>query len=98
MHIWGHPIAGKRRNIWGFIVWQSLGVTEEGNQPMTYPEDDSLILVCNGEIYNYLELAERYGFKLKTGSDSEFILFLFKKIWDIANSRRIGWSIFVRYT
>ena len=56
-----------------------MGITEEGNQPMKHPEDNSLTLICNGEIYNYFELADKYGFQLQTGSDSEIILFMFKQ-------------------
>ena len=57
-----------------------MGTTEAGNQPMKHPQDESLTLICNGEIYNYKELAERYDFNLKTGSDCEIILHLYQKL------------------
>ena len=57
-----------------------MGISESGNQPMKHPNDDSLTLICNGEIYNYKNLAEQYDFRLTTGSDSEIILHLFKEI------------------
>ena len=48
---------------------------ETGKQPMTN-ESGEMILVCNGEIYNYLEIREElatdYDFKTKT--DSEVLL------------------------
>ncbi len=37
----------------------------------------SLICICNGEIYNYKELAKKYNIELKTNSDCEIILPLF---------------------
>ena len=56
-----------------------MGVTISGDQPMKHPNDESLTLICNGEIYNYKDLAERYGFNLTTGSDCEIILYLYQK-------------------
>ncbi|MBC8322909.1 MAG: asparagine synthetase B, partial [Candidatus Marinimicrobia bacterium] len=56
-----------------------MGTTEMGDQPMKHPDDDSLTLICNGEIYNYLDLAEKYSFNLVTGSDCEIILLMFKE-------------------
>ena len=57
-----------------------MGISDSGNQPMKHPNDESLTLICNGEIYNYKSLAEKYGFNLLTGSDCEIILHLFKEI------------------
>ena len=51
------------------------GLNEMGNQPMVI---DNKILMCNGEIYNYKELAEKYNFTLTTGSDCEIIIHLSK--------------------
>jgi asparagine synthase (glutamine-hydrolysing) len=51
------------------------GLNEMGNQPM---DIDNKILMCNGEIYNYKELAEKYNFTLTTGSDCEIIIHLSK--------------------
>jgi asparagine synthase (glutamine-hydrolysing) len=63
-----------------FIAFHRLcikGLDNESGQPMFY---DKYILVANAEIYNYLELAEKYNIELKTGSDCEIILKLFVKI------------------
>ena len=49
------------------------GLTESGNQPM---EIGNKVLICNGEIYNYKELAEKYKITLTTGSDCEIIIHL----------------------
>jgi asparagine synthase (glutamine-hydrolysing) len=47
------------------------GNNTEANQPMFY---DNKILMCNGEIYNYKKLAEKYKIELVTGSDCEIII------------------------
>jgi len=53
-----------------------IDLSETGHQPMTN-EDNSLFLVCNGEIYNYIELRndlKRAGHIFRSMSDSEIIL------------------------
>ena len=42
-----------------------MGATKSGDQPMKHPKDESLTLICNGEIYNYKNLAEKYNFNLE---------------------------------
>lgn len=54
------------------------GSSSLANQPMTI--DGETYLLCNGEIYNHLELQQKYGVQCTTGSDCEIILHLFKKI------------------
>lgn len=57
-----------------------LDLTARGHQPMTYANDE-LVIVYNGEIYNYLEIKEeliREGFKFSTSSDTEVILAAYK--------------------
>jgi asparagine synthase (glutamine-hydrolysing) len=52
-----------------------------GWQPL-YNEDRSLALVCNGEIYNFVELRERLeslGHRFTTNSDCETILHLYEE-------------------
>ncbi|MCG8545816.1 MAG: asparagine synthase (glutamine-hydrolyzing) [Alphaproteobacteria bacterium] len=54
---------------------------EGGAQPL-YADGGRLVLIANGEIYNYLELREslgREGYVFETGSDCETILPLYKK-------------------
>lgn len=51
-----------------------------GWQPL-YNEDSSLVLIANGEIYNFIELRkslEAKGHRFKTGSDCETILHLYE--------------------
>lgn len=52
-----------------------------GDQPI-FNEDNSLALVCNGEIYNYVELMRDLklrGHRFTTGSDVETILHLYEE-------------------
>ncbi len=51
-----------------------------GNQPM-FSEDDNLVIVFNGEIYNFPELRkelEKKGYPFKTKTDTEVILALYQ--------------------
>lgn len=55
-----------------------------GTQPM-FSDDKSLVLIFNGEIYNYIELREelkKYGYKFQTASDSEVIIKAYQK-WGV---------------
>ena len=63
--------------IFGFHRLSINGLDSSGNQPMII--NDKYFLICNGEIYNYKELAQKYNFKLKTNSDCEIILHLYIK-------------------
>ena len=54
-------------------------VSSDGNQPMFF---EDLVLVVNGEVWNYLELREEYekgGYDFTSTSDSEIILYLYKE-------------------
>ena len=56
-----------------------VGISDLGNQPLELQDDNSLSLICNGEIYNYESLAQQYDFNLTTSSDCEIILHMFNK-------------------
>ncbi|MCM8772867.1 MAG: asparagine synthase (glutamine-hydrolyzing) [Candidatus Omnitrophica bacterium] len=54
---------------------------ETGKQPL-FNEDKSLILVCNGEIYNFIDLRknlEKNGHIFQTKSDNEVIVHLYEE-------------------
>lgn len=51
------------------------GLRPEGMQPM---QSDDLLWMCNGEIYNWKQLAASYGIEATSGSDCEIIGPLYK--------------------
>ena len=57
-----------------------IDLSENANQPMKN-EDDTVIVVFNGEIYNYKRQAEeliRAGHQFKSNSDTEVIIHLYE--------------------
>lgn len=53
-----------------------IDLDEEANQPMIF---DDILLVFNGEIYNYKELIHMEHLECKTKSDSEVLIRLYQK-------------------
>ena len=54
---------------------------ETGDQPL-FNEDRSIVLMCNGEIYNYPELKDtltKKGHRFRTNSDVEVVLHLYEE-------------------
>lgn len=64
----------------GFSRLSIIGL-ENGMQPITN-EDGSIVLICNGEIFNYIEIREyllKKGHQFKTSSDVEVIVHLYEE-------------------
>jgi len=57
-----------------------IDLSKDANQPML-SYDNELIIVFNGEIYNYLELKEilKYDYPFQTQSDTEVLIAAYKK-------------------
>lgn len=52
------------------------GIDRVSDQPIKISD---VVLVCNGEIYNYKTLADKYDLTLKTHSDCEIIIHMYNK-------------------
>ena len=64
--------------ILGFTRLGINGLSEIGNQPIIR---NNIAVVCNGEIYNYKELATEWNIELPIGcSDCEILPYLFSKL------------------
>lgn len=55
-----------------------LDPRQEGNQPM-WNDDHAVVIVYNGEIYNYRALRDAEKFDCRTGTDTEVLLKLYEK-------------------
>jgi asparagine synthase (glutamine-hydrolysing) len=64
------------RTKFGFHRLAINGLNDISNQPIFI---DDIVLICNGEIYNYKELYELMGIESETDSDCEIIIHLYKK-------------------
>ena len=65
--------------IFAFHRLSIMGTTASGNQPLVHPEDSALTLICNGEIYNYVELKKQFNIETQSTSDTEVLLKLYNK-------------------
>lgn len=61
----------------GFCRLKIIDLSDRANQPLAY---DNLLMVFNGEIYNFLEIKQELKeYEFKTSSDSEVLLYTFHK-------------------
>jgi asparagine synthase (glutamine-hydrolysing) len=66
-----------------FLVFHRLAINDLsplGAQPMVHPDDNGIVMICNGEIYNHRELASEYNLKTQSHSDCEVILHLYRQL------------------
>jgi asparagine synthase (glutamine-hydrolysing) len=76
----GGRVASFNNNvIMGFTRLAINGLSSAGMQPFTH---NGITIICNGEIYNYKEIAKKYGFTLTTGSDCEVLPLLYEHLID----------------
>jgi asparagine synthase (glutamine-hydrolysing) len=62
----------------GFHRLAIMDTSLRGDQPFTFENEQKQIYVlCNGEIYNFQELCQKYSIKLSSESDCEIILHLY---------------------
>ena len=66
-----------KKHFFGFHRLALQDISDKGNQPFLLK---NIILVCNGEIYNFKELKSEYKIETNSESDCEIILHLYKKI------------------
>jgi asparagine synthase (glutamine-hydrolysing) len=62
--------------ILGFHRLAINGLNVESNQPLII---NDIVLICNGEIYNYIQLFKNMDVEPETGSDCEVIIHLYLK-------------------
>jgi len=67
-------IDGENNNFIGFHRLSINGIDENSNQPLVI---NNILLICNGEIYNYKQLYNNIGDKPTTNSDCEVIIYLY---------------------
>ena len=65
-----------RQNHFGHTRLSIIDLNDEANQPMLF---DDILIVFNGEIYNYKELIEEENLECKTKSDTEVLIRLYQK-------------------
>lgn len=75
----------------GFTRLAINGLNTDGMQPMRY--DSRWSWVCNGEIYNWKDLATRHGIETRSGSDCEILGPLISKLGAETDCRTVFQSL-----
>lgn len=73
-----------------------LDLDRRSNQPY-YSDDRKKIIIFNGEIYNFRELAKEYNIDMKTTSDTELLIELYIKIGKKCLTKLNGIFAFIIY-
>ena len=83
----------------GFRRLSIIGLDKNSSQPM-YNEDKSMVIVFNGEIYNYQNLKIRFnkkGHKFKSKSDTEVLIHGYEEYKEEVLNKLRGMFAFVIY-
>ena len=82
----------------GFVRLSILDLSEAGHQPMC-SHDGNLIIIFNGEVYNYIEIRDelKNDFEFKTGTDTEVVLAAYQKWGEKCLDKFNGMFSFVIY-
>jgi len=64
------------RNFFGHTRLSIIDLNKRSNQPF---RSDGLLIIYNGEVYNYKELISEHNLEVTTQSDTEVILLMYKK-------------------
>ena len=71
-----------------------LDLDDHANQPFV-SSDNRYVMIYNGEIYNYKELAKKYDIHTKTSSDTEVLIELYLKLGNKMLSELNGMFAFI---
>lgn len=82
----------------GFVRLSILDLTIAGHQPM-FSNDNSLAIIFNGEIFNYIEIKDELKgkYEFKTGTDTEVILAAYQEWGDSCLDKLNGMFAFAIY-
>jgi len=95
----GQYINDEKNVALGFRRLSIIDLSEAGNQPM-YNEDGSVVIVFNGEIYNFMELRNELlgrGHVFKTNGDTEVIIHGYEEFGTEIVGKLRGMFAFVIY-
>ena len=78
--------------IFGFQRLSINDISTAGEQPMN---TENTTIMCNGEIFNYKDLINKYNLKCKSNSDCEVLLHLYgyeRKRFQVGNDHVFGYG------
>jgi asparagine synthase (glutamine-hydrolysing) len=76
-----------------FLMFHRLCIndlSDKGNQPMRLEQFPNVILLCNGEIFNYHDLMSEHKFQVYSKSDCEIIIHMYMKYGIEETLRRLN--------
>ena len=79
--------------IFGFKRLAINDLTPSGNQPFFFPLEKNnynQLSMCNGEIYNHLELENKYNLKMKSKSDCECLIPLYNLLTQSQSEKKLN--------